>query len=101
MLIEVTIIQIIQKTISLYKKTKFKNGNILSKCLQEERVVKWIKPNKDVEVQTEIITLYPSFIVGPVLNSLASISIRKMEVFQLFLDFICQVLRLEIAPKLT
>lgn len=54
-------------------------GYILSKCLQEDCCIKWREANKDVEGLTEIITLHPSFIVGPVLNSLASSSVEGIQ----------------------
>ena len=61
------------------KDDKKLSGYILSKCLQEDLCIKWLETNKDAEGLTEIVTLHPSFIVGPVLNSLASSSVEGMK----------------------
>jgi dihydroflavonol-4-reductase len=47
--------------------------------MQEDCCIKWLETNKNVEGLTEIVTLHPSFIVGPVLNSLASSSVEGIK----------------------
>lgn len=49
-------------------------GYILSKCAQEEVLTKFLEEHKD-ENGTEIVTLHPSFIIGPALNAISSSSI--------------------------
>jgi nucleoside-diphosphate-sugar epimerase len=43
------------------------DGYILSKCLQEKEIREYLK-KQDREWTPEIVTLHPSFIIGPPLN---------------------------------
>ena len=55
------------------------DGYAYSKCMQEDFCIKFVEENKDVEGITEVITLHPSFILGPPLNELASSSVEGIK----------------------
>lgn len=46
-----------------------------SKVMQEQECINFLKEMKDAEFCTEIITIHPSFIMGPVLNKFGSSSV--------------------------
>ena len=55
------------------------NAYMTSKCLQENECIKYLKENKDREDLTEIVTLHPTFIIGPPLNHLSSSSLEGVQ----------------------
>lgn len=57
---------------------KVVDGYVMSKIMQEQEILKFRKAQRENpdEHQLEIVTLHPSFIVGPPLNHLASSSIE-------------------------